>query len=62
MNASEAKFLFDASGISISEWARVNNFSATLVYQVLDGKRKCMRGQSHQIAVTLGLNQDLKWM
>jgi hypothetical protein len=29
------------------------------VYQVLDGQRKCRRGQSHQIAVALGLKQGM---
>lgn len=47
------------SGTSVSEWARVRGFSAVLVYQVLDGRRKCMRGQSHQIAVALGLKQGV---
>jgi len=43
------------SGISISAWATVNGFSSGLVYQVLEGKRKCVRGQSHRIAIALGL-------
>jgi len=47
--------MFNESGLSVSEWARLRGFSSGLVYQVLDGKRKCMRGQSHQIAVALGL-------
>lgn len=45
----------EKSGISVVEWARVHGFSAGLVYQVLEGRRKCLRGQSHQIAVALGL-------
>lgn len=45
------------SGISVSEWARQNGFSASLVYQILEGNRRCIRGQSHQIAVALGLKQ-----
>lgn len=44
-----------ASGISIAEWARANGFSCGLVYQVLEGRRKCIRGQSYRIAVALGL-------
>lgn len=46
---------FEDSGISVSEWARENGFSAGLVYAVLQGKRKCVRGQSYRIAVALGL-------
>lgn len=48
---------FEDSGVSVSEWARENGFSAGLVYAVLQGKRKCMRGQSYRIAVALGLRQ-----
>ena len=54
-DASAARGLFEMSGTSVAEWARVRGFSTGLVYQVLDGRRKCMRGQSHQIAVALGL-------
>ena len=50
-----ARSYFEESGIPVAEWARARGFSSGLVYQVLDGKRKCVRGQSHQIAVALGL-------
>lgn len=59
LDTAVAKKLFEMSGTSVSEWARVRGFSAVLVYQVLDGRRKCMRGQSHQIAVALGLKQGV---
>lgn len=49
--------LFADTGISVAEWARVQGFSTGLVYQVLEGRRKCLRGQSHKIAVALGLKQ-----
>lgn len=49
--------LFADSGISVAEWARVQGFSTGLVYQVLEGRRKCLRGQSHRIAVALGLKK-----
>jgi len=55
VGTSAARELFEITGISVAEWARVRGFSTGLVYQVLDGRRKCMRGQSHQIAVALGL-------
>lgn len=48
---------FEDSGISVAEWARAKGFSTSLVYQVLEGRRKCLRGQSHQIAVALGIKQ-----
>lgn len=54
---AEVKVAFEQAGISISEWARANGFSGSLVYQVLEGKRLCKRGQSHKIAVALGLKK-----
>lgn len=54
-SAKRARKAFAVSGIPVAEWARNCGFSANLVYQVLDGKRKCLRGQSHRIAVALGL-------
>ncbi|WP_288392737.1 DNA-binding protein [uncultured Herbaspirillum sp.] len=56
-DTASAKALFEISGTSVAEWARVKGFSVGLVYQVLEGKRKCMRGQSHQIAIALGLKR-----
>jgi len=47
------------SGISIAEWARAEGFSTALVYQVIEGKRQCVRGQSHRIAVALGLKEGV---
>ncbi|WP_414714295.1 DNA-binding protein [Sphingobium sp.] len=46
---------FAASGTNISEWAREHGFSVSLVQAVLTGKRRCRRGESHQIAVALGI-------
>jgi gp16 family phage-associated protein len=54
---AEIRQLFDDSSVSIAEWARANGFSCGLVYQVLEGRRKCIRGQSHRMAVALGLRQ-----
>lgn len=59
LDTSAAKQLFEATGTSVAEWARVRGFSAGLVYQVLEGQRKCMRGQSHRIAIALGLKQGM---
>ena len=55
----EIRLEFERRGLSMSEWARSHGFSTALVYQVLSGKRKALRGQSHQIAVKLGLKEGL---
>jgi gp16 family phage-associated protein len=54
---AHARQTIEGSGVSISEWARENGFAAGLVYAVLNGKRKCLRGQSYCIAVALGLRR-----
>jgi gp16 family phage-associated protein len=42
----------------ISAWARENGFREKSVHDVLSGKRPCIRGQSHKIAVKLGLMNE----
>lgn len=59
LTASEARAEFTRRGISIAEWARERGFSAELTRMVLQNKRKCLRGQSHQIAVALGIKRDV---
>lgn len=53
--ASEAKALFKANGVSVAAWARQHGFPAGLVYRVLRGEAKCLRGTSHEIALALEL-------
>ena len=50
---------FARRGLSVSAWARSEGFSAQLVYQILSGKKRCLRGQSHAIAVRLGLKEGV---
>ena len=52
----ELKAEFQRLGVSMADWARANGFSPALVYQILAGRKRCVRGQSHQIAVALGLS------
>lgn len=42
-------------GVSAIDWARENGFDAHLVYGVLSGRSRASRGESHRIAVALGL-------
>lgn len=51
----EAQQWFVDQGLAVSEWAEAHGFTTPLVYAVLHGRRKCLRGQSHRIAVALGL-------
>lgn len=55
--AEEAKTELRRQGISISQWAIANGFSTNLVFEVLAGRKKCVRGQAHRIAIKLGLKE-----
>lgn len=48
---------FASKGISIVSWAQANGFNPNLVFEVLSGRKRCIRGQSHKIAVKLGLKR-----
>lgn len=46
---------FRKNGISVASWAKEHGYSPWLVYTILKGERKCLRGKSAQIAKELGL-------
>lgn len=46
---------FHKVGVSIVDWAREREFNIRLVYSILRGQRKCLRGESHRIAKELGM-------
>jgi len=49
---------FEASGTVVAEWARERGFNVNLVHQVLAGRGKWKRGETHRIAVALGLKKE----
>lgn len=51
----QARVEFFLSGRSIADWARAHQFRQDLVYAVLSGRSKASRGESHKIALELGL-------
>jgi gp16 family phage-associated protein len=56
LNKLEAvKRRFEEQGVSISDWARSRGFSLHLTYSILSGRVLGNRGQSHRIALALGL-------
>ncbi|GKT19742.1 MULTISPECIES: DNA-binding protein [Comamonadaceae] len=53
---------FASRGWSYSDWAKQRGYSAALVCMIVNDddrapQRKCLRGESHNIAVELGLKQ-----
>lgn len=55
LSLQEAKENLDRSGMSIRCWALKNNFTPSLVNNVLKGKVSGRIGMSHKIAVLLGV-------
>lgn len=51
----EIRAEFKRKGVSLTQWAVSNGFSPNLVTEVLAGRRNPTRGQTHKIAVRLGL-------
>lgn len=56
----EARAWLDFQGISIAQWAREHGFSDSLVREVLAGRKKCRRGQSHNIAIALNMKAGMR--
>lgn len=48
---------FSSNGMSVAQWARDNDFSPDLVYRILKNNRIPKRGESHKIAVKLGIKE-----
>lgn len=53
--AAEAKAEMHRKGIPVTDWARANNISPFVVFQLLSGKVKGTRGEAHRAAVLLGM-------
>ena len=45
-------------GKSIAKWARDNKFSPDLVYRIFRNNKIPQRGESHKIAVKLGIKEQ----
>lgn len=57
---AEAKLWLQKRGISIQAFALAHNVDAATCYQVLDGRKKGLRGKAHDAAVALGIKEDLR--
>ncbi len=60
MTPDQVKKILSEHGMSVRDFARRHGFSDSLVYAVLAGKNKATRGESHRIAVALGLKPTPK--
>jgi gp16 family phage-associated protein len=62
---AEVRSEFAQKGESFSAWAKQRGYSVALVSLILNDdpknpRRKCLRGESHNIAVELGLKTGIK--
>lgn len=51
----EARGRLARQGISAKDWAEKHALTPSTVYAVLNGQKKCLRGESHRAAVLLGI-------
>lgn len=56
--AAQARRWIEANGITIAEWSEKNGFSKFAVIDLLRGRRKGKRGDSHRAAIALGMKRD----
>jgi len=54
----DVKARFWVEGVCIAEWARAHSFNPRTVYRVLSGELEGRRGETHRIAVALGLKEE----
>jgi len=57
--AKEARAWLDYQGITVAQWSREHGFNEGLVHEVLAGRKRCLRGSSHNIAVALGMKDGI---
>lgn len=55
----EARERLERQGITVKDWAEQHGLTASTVYAVLNGQKKCLRGKSHRAAVLLGIKEGV---
>lgn len=53
----EARARLERQGISVKDFALKHHLSPSTVYAVINGQKKCLRGEAHRAAVLLGIKQ-----
>lgn len=57
LTPEQARAQLDRAGISIAEFCRTHSLNKNLVSDLLNGRKKGRRGESHRAAVLLGIKQ-----
>ena len=55
LTTEQARAELDRKGISLAEFCRRNDLNSNLVSDLLNGRKKGLRGKAHNAAVLLGI-------
>jgi len=55
----EVREEFECKGLSIARWSLRNGFNPNTVSDLLNGRKKGVRGEAHNAAVALGLKRGV---
>ena len=55
LTTEQARAALDRKGVSIAEFSRKNELNKNLVSDLLNGRKKGLRGEAHRAAVLLGI-------
>ncbi|WP_223569396.1 DNA-binding protein [Pseudomonas sp. BF-R-26] len=55
----EARERLAHRGLSAKDWADQHHLNPSTVYAVLNGQKKCLRGEAHRAAVLLGIKHGV---
>lgn len=55
----EARGRLARQGLTAKNWAEQHEFNPSTVYAVLNGQKKCLRGEAHRAAVLLGIKDGI---
>ncbi|QIE87017.1 DNA-binding protein [Pseudomonas nitroreducens] len=54
-----ARERLERQGLSVKQFAEKNKIHVSTVYAVLNGQKKCLRGEAHRAAVLLGIKDGV---
>ena len=54
-----ARTRLEMKGMSVKDWAVKHEFNPSTVYAVLNGQKKCLRGEAHRAAVLLRIKDGV---
>ena len=59
LTTEQARAALDRKGVSLAEFSRKNSLNKNLVSDLLNGRKKGLRGEAHRAAVLLGIKDGV---